>query len=479
MWWVPFTLMSSGIAGVSEPQDPPTTRNPGQRAHLHRTQTPMSRTQPYHDPAMHTLHATHTKRHAPTLVQPSWDMVLPRTGAVCTDASTSHAGPHGQVQNNTRWSFYALPAGDPPPGGWPIYVEMMAEIQSPGDWRHPEDTPQCGDGWVPPPDGWSRPPYNLFDPPAVSMASCFDTNGDWLTSFSNCSFFQKAGQLWAARLHQYLTANGIAVLALNPYAGDVWEWDDPSLPVGTGQDQPYFAKLFDHIQSGTYGNLSIGTFDSSRTIFSGFSDGAQMTSWVIELAARQALPPNVSIAAAVFLSGGSHRCYLDPPNAVGDCAARCSKGPECNGGAQSRGCSLTADPLCCDYCCPANYTEDYYAKHPEEYIHHPPTFLAQSEASDFNADLCAARLYYETLQAHGVRSELVLLPAADARCSCVGSPNATSPAGRSSPLARECALQPPEPPGPRGNCVDHVWAFAKMVEPLTMFLLDVLHGLRL
>lgn len=49
---------------------------------------------------------------------------------------------------------------------------------------------------------------------------CFLPNGSWVplgwTAGSNCSFFQKAGQLWVARLHQYLLANGIAVVVVNP-----------------------------------------------------------------------------------------------------------------------------------------------------------------------------------------------------------------------------------------------------------------------
>ena len=47
--------------------------------------------------------------------------------------------------------------------------------------------------------------------------------------------------------------------------------------------------------------------------------------------------------------------------------------------------------------------------------------------------------------------------------------------GRGPPLAKECALKPPEPDGDRGNCVDRVSGFAsKMVAPLAEFLLKVL-----
>eukprot|EP00040_Diaphanoeca_grandis_P043333 m.267663 g.267663 ORF g.267663 m.267663 type:complete len:450 (-) comp74262_c0_seq1:202-1551(-) len=406
-----------------------------------------------------------------TVVHPPWDFIAEHQGYVCLDASTDHAP---QMENNTRWSFWALPAGPPPMGGWPVYVEMMAEILSPGDWRHPEhDPPECGNGWVPPSDGWMRPKYNVFDPPAAAMASCFGANGKWLTSFSNCSYFQKAGQLWVSRLHQYLLANGIAILVVNPYAGDTWEWDDPDMAIGGGLDQPYFTLLFGEINAGRYGGLGVGVFNTSQAIFSGFSDGAQMTSWLIELDARKALPKGVHVAAGVFLAGGSHRCYMSPPQTKTNCGA-CTNAGSCGGGSGSRGCSLTAVPLCCDYCCPANYTEDYYASHPQEYDTHPPCFLAQSADSDFNADLCATKVYYDTLRSNNVTTQLVLLDKADGRCSCVGALNSTTSVGRSSPIAAECVLQPPEPPGDRGNCVDHVCGFAAMVVPLIEFLVNVL-----
>ena len=94
-------------------------------------------------------------------------------------------------------------------------------------------------------------------------------------------------------------------------------------------------------------------------------------------------------------------------------------------------------------------------------------FLAQSAASDFNAELCAAPNYFYTLQANNVASELVPLSAKDKRGGCVGQPNETASA--SSPLGGECALIPPEPHGDRGNCVDHVCGFASMVTPSQSF----------
>ena len=208
----------------------------------------------------------------------------------------------GLALSSSRWSFYTLPTTPQPSGGYPIYVELQAELMFPGDWRRPlHRLPRCGNDWIPPPDGWWRPQYNVFSPPLEAMSSCFRGDGSWRPlSFSGehcetgasgqtlcCSFFQKAGQLWVARLHQFLLANGIAILVINPYAGDTWQWDDPSLANGAGLDQQYFAKLFSHIQTGEYGGLTAGVLDTQRTIFSGFSDGSQMVSWLVELRARR------------------------------------------------------------------------------------------------------------------------------------------------------------------------------------------------
>lgn len=33
----------------------------------------------------------------------------------------------------------------------------------------------------------------------------------------------------------------------------------------------------------------------------------------------------------------------------------------------------------CMYCCPRNYTEDYYHEHPQDYVTHPFTLLGQTE----------------------------------------------------------------------------------------------------
>ena len=64
------------------------------------------------------------------------------------------------------------------------------------------------------------------------------------------------------------------------------------------------------------------------------------------------------------------------------------------------GCSTNlTHPPCCQKCCPTNYTESWYHDHPADYSKHPPAFLAQLTTKDENADLCACKNYYDTLQA--------------------------------------------------------------------------------
>ena len=96
---------------------------------------------------------------------------------------------------------------------------------------------------------------------------------------------------------------------------------------------------------------------------------------------------------------------------------------------QAFGCSTTAaqrgvvggEPYC-ELCCPTNYTEDYYAQHPEKYSAHPPTFLIQTEL-DSGADSCAAKHYHNTMLAHGAHSELGIVPLDQQRCFSIGNPS--------------------------------------------------------
>ena len=100
---------------------------------------------------------------------------------------------------------------------------------------------------------------------------------------------------------------------------------------------------------------------------------------------------------------------------------------------------------------------------------------AQSEKSDMNADLCAGKSYYETLKAHGVKTQLVLQPPQFAASYCMG--NSSNPAAQGSPyIDRTKTLPPPDPRHHSfgGACIDHTMGFADVVVPLTNFLLDVL-----
>ena len=85
----------------------------------------------------------------PKIVTPPFDAAFGDSrAAVCIDASKSHA--HGE-ENNTRWTFYAIPKGQPPAGGWPILFSLMPWLDDPyiGNANvsvHGNRT--CGNGWT-------------------------------------------------------------------------------------------------------------------------------------------------------------------------------------------------------------------------------------------------------------------------------------------------------------------------------------------
>eukprot|EP01047_Picozoa_sp_COSAG01_P042042 COSAG01_NODE_3648_length_5827_cov_4.766934_5_plen_349_part_00 len=307
----------------------------------------------------------------------------------------------------------------------------------------------------PPPPSEFPKNYLPFQTPRASMASCFYSNGTWRIgrgpNRTGCTFNQFAGELWQARLHQFLTANGIAVVTLNPAFPDTWDWDDPARPLGSGLDQPFLASLFEAMRDGSYGRLGgQRLFDPARTIASGYSSGAQMASWMLELQARGGLPEGVRVVAAAMISGGSHLCYMSPPHAVSQCAKCADSGPcaapyliyppfTCSSDAAKM--HDPQHPLCCSYCCPTNVTELYYLENPGAYSSHPPVFLAQSERSDANADLCAGRSYHDTLLAHGVKTAIELIPARYASSYCTGSEG--DPASAGSPYLGKTAILPP------------------------------------
>ena len=135
-------------------------------------------------------------------------------------------------------------------------------------------------------------------------------------------------------------------------------------------------------------------------------------------------------------------------------------------------------------CCPRNYTEDWYASHPEDYPHHPPTFLVQHSTLDENADTCACLNYHESMITHGARSMLMLIPPSLERCMCVGQANDSSSIG--SPYRQHCPDFPEicnrsstnqtcylgharEDVESVQRCLMHTQGFSDMVEPLVRF----------
>eukprot|EP01051_Picozoa_sp_SAG22_P001329 SAG22_NODE_51_length_24458_cov_19.853161_9_plen_526_part_00 len=301
---------------------------------------------------------------------------------------------------------------------------------------------------------------------------------------SSCDYDQQAGALWNQRLKQFLLANGVAVVVVNPFTEDSWDagpwWWGTSIG---GGDQPFFAKLFPLIAAGKFGKL-----DLKRTVVRGWSGGAQMVSWLMQVAASNATAfPDMQIKGGVMLSGGSYECYNDPqdptlqppPQPVGSCASCTEGGPS--------HCDSTADPKCdsctagvktyCQQCCPKNFTEQHFHDKPAAYSEHPPVFLAQTSKSDNHADLCACKNYYNTLLANGVKgSQLVLMPAKDEKCFCIG--NSAEPTAAGSPYSHYCDAEwGGSQCGVMGGnhcCIGHTLGFASMVEPATKWALSVL-----
>eukprot|EP01052_Picozoa_sp_SAG31_P023455 SAG31_NODE_1934_length_6875_cov_2.868506_5_plen_265_part_00 len=90
------------------------------------------------------LHTTSTLSAPLRIARPSWTFEIGTFGVECFDASLAHSA-EGGVQNNTRWTHWAVPPGKPPPTGWPIIVTF--EVM--GFWPLVGDNVTCGDGWHP------------------------------------------------------------------------------------------------------------------------------------------------------------------------------------------------------------------------------------------------------------------------------------------------------------------------------------------
>ena len=176
-----------------------------------------------------------------------------------------------------------------------------------------------------------------------TCAYCYLTviTGRVLAWYPRARYDQEAGTMWDQRLKQYLIANGIAVFNINPYIEDQWDnyasaWKSgngrapvaahcrtlalvmPDSPfhfippsdlsrvracacvcvlrahsvtnvsglrcmfLCAGKDQAFLPQFFKQIGSGAFGPI-----DLSKTVVRGWSGGAQMVSWMIQIMARQ------------------------------------------------------------------------------------------------------------------------------------------------------------------------------------------------
>jgi len=316
----------------------------------------------------------------------------------------------------------------------------------------------------------------VFAGPQATMNGCFNATSGEYNGPRACGFDQLAGEMWFNRAKQRLVANGVALLVLNPITSDEWDWDTQDT---RHEDVPFLRQLFAEIRAGTFGGLGPNAIDLGTVIPAGYSAGAQVTSWLVQLkASGDPLLNDVGIAGTVMLSGGTYLCYAMPPLAIAQCTscsledpprgtyAGCSDAVVAGGGVPS-----------CDFCCPMNFTEQWYHDHPAEYPSHPPAFLAQLRTIDKNADLCAARNYHETMRAHGAPSTLVIAPEGTETCFCVGQTDDPSAAG--SPFTDRCSLFAPyancssRGEGVQACCQPHATGFAAMVEPLVDFVLGL------
>ena len=404
---------------------------------------------------------------------------------------------------NSRLAFVALPEGAPPAAGWPVYFWFVVDSYSSknGSYGGPPGTPGSCEPVTRDPSQPVPQSVGPFAAPATVLDACVGifngsqpmsgTAGDCSGGVGcTCDFDQLSGTLWSQREKALLVAAGFAVVQLNPWAGDAWD-AGPAAPAqdfpgwGAGPDLVVFDQLFARMGSGEMGPL-----DLTKILFRGWSGGAQMVSWMVQLHMTGELRKlgngaNASMAGGVFTSGGSYACYpFNSSTGIGVCAS-CDSSPSCAGAGFNgySGCSTcTKDcgevhrngPPCCSKCCPSNYTEQFFVDHPSEWARHPPTFLAQGSSRDGNADLCASQNYHETMVGHNGASSstLILQPSEYEACGCLGQ--RSDPAAAGSPYLGLCE-ETTAAQGGRQFCHMHVMAFAAMVEPVVAWALTVIN----
>jgi hypothetical protein len=178
------------------------------------------------------------------LVKPSWGYFetasfAQRNRAACVNGSRNDS-------INTRWVHYALPEGKPPLYGWPVYVIFPPWQVTPNDHAIKKNA-TCG--------GHNKSfsaPYPPFYPPGKISTACFTANGSFTGAYNpNCSFGNLNGQMWWQRVNQYLLANGIAVVQINVYRGDWWDWPTPA-GWRDGADRPFLRTLFKQWSTGPW-----------------------------------------------------------------------------------------------------------------------------------------------------------------------------------------------------------------------------------
>jgi hypothetical protein len=273
------------------------------------------------------------------------------------------------------------------------------------------------------------------------------------------------GGLWWQRIKQLLLHNNVAVMVVNPYYFDSWEAWDSVWDAAGSYDPPVFKALADflapadvHASDRALAPPLFRDLNRNNVAFHGWSGGAQMVSYLIELAASGHLP-GLGVAAGVMTAGGSYGCYDTPPAARGVCS-------NCSASHNLVGCSsdLVKHGIqpACSFCCPNNFTEAWYESHPEDYASHPWTFLAQTEI-DGGSDSCAGKHYHETMLAHGAHSELHIIPLDRMRCYSIGDPDDPDVPAFDT-FAKFCA-------NPNMTSLNHSIADAAMVGPVVKFLL--------
>lgn len=249
---------------------------------------------------------------ASKLIAPSWDYAFPTQKQTCVNATASTPADKG---TNERWVFHAVPEGTPPASGWPVWLSLVTDTFGSLDGHS-----ECGGGGRPgfrrrtQHHGSSGKSFKAFDTPNATMTSCFKTPpgpppppSPWGHQ-SDCDYDQEAGALWNQRLKQYLIANGVAVVSVNPFTEDSWDagpwwWD-------SGVDEPFLTKVFKMMKAGEFGKL-----DTDNVVVRGWSGGAQMVSWISQVRATNTtseFTQSFKMKGGVMMSGGSYLCYNDP-----------------------------------------------------------------------------------------------------------------------------------------------------------------------